>query len=156
MPKRIVFPEKGQVELQDFELPVMNPTDIQVRTLYSLMSIGTETTILHQKYAPDTHYDRVFSFPQLKTGVQAVAEVESVGSAVAQRIAIWPTGPAPMIKTDPIDSNRPAHAARYAVFARPHQHAFLRSIPSGTGEQSASGITWCEPCAIRMKILSPT
>ena len=82
MPKRIVFPEKGRVELQEFDLPDVGPTDIRVRTLYSLMSIGTETTILHQNYAPRTHYDRIFSFPQLKTGVQAVAEVESIGADV--------------------------------------------------------------------------
>ncbi len=82
MPKRIVFPEKGRVELQEFDLPDVGPADIQVRTLYSLMSIGTETTILHQKYAPGTHYDRIFSFPQLKTGVQAIAEVESIGAEV--------------------------------------------------------------------------
>jgi 2-desacetyl-2-hydroxyethyl bacteriochlorophyllide A dehydrogenase len=82
VPKRIVFPEKGRVELQEFDLPNVGPSDIQVRTLYSLMSIGTETTILHQKYAPGTHYDRIFSFPQLKTGVQAIAKVESIGPAV--------------------------------------------------------------------------
>ena len=63
-------------------MPDVGPADIQVRTLYSLMSIGTETTILHQKYAPGTHYDRIFSFPQLKTGVQAIAEVESIGADV--------------------------------------------------------------------------
>ena len=83
MPQRIVFPEKGRVELQAFDLPYVGSTDIQVRTLYSLMSIGTETTILHQKYAPGTHYDRIFSFPQLKTGVQAIAEVESIGGEVS-------------------------------------------------------------------------
>ena len=82
MPKRIVFPEKSLVELQEFDLPDIGPTDIQVHTLYSLMSIGTETTILHQKYAPGTHYDKMFSFPQLKTGVQAIAEVDSIGAAV--------------------------------------------------------------------------
>jgi 2-desacetyl-2-hydroxyethyl bacteriochlorophyllide A dehydrogenase len=82
VPQRIVFPEKGRVELQAFDLPEPGPTDIQVRTLYSLMSIGTETTILHQKYAPGTHYDRIFSFPQLKTGVQAIAEVEFTGADV--------------------------------------------------------------------------
>jgi len=80
VPKRIVFPVKGRVELQEFDLPDVGPHDIQVRTLYSLMSIGTETTILHQKYAPGTHYDKIFSFPQLKTGVQAIAEVESSGA----------------------------------------------------------------------------
>jgi 2-desacetyl-2-hydroxyethyl bacteriochlorophyllide A dehydrogenase len=82
MPQRIIFPAKGQVALQDFELPVPGPGDLKIRTLYSLMSIGTETIILHQKYAPDSHFARMFSFPQLKTGVQAIGKVEQVGAAV--------------------------------------------------------------------------
>jgi 2-desacetyl-2-hydroxyethyl bacteriochlorophyllide A dehydrogenase len=84
MPRRIVFPQKGQVALQEFTLPEPGPGDVKVRTLYSLMSIGTETTILHQKYAPGTHFAHRFSFPQLKTGVQAIAEVEQVGSEVGE------------------------------------------------------------------------
>lgn len=83
MPKRIIFPEKGQVALVDFELPEPGPLDLKVRTLYSLMSIGTETTVLHQRYAPGTHFARMFSFPQLKTGVLAVGEIERLGSSVA-------------------------------------------------------------------------
>ena len=83
MPKRIVFPARGQVALQDFELPAPGPHDLRIRSLYSLMSIGTETIILHQKYAPDSHFARMFSFPQLKTGVQAVGEVEQLGAAVS-------------------------------------------------------------------------
>ena len=82
MPQRIIFPKRGQAVLQDFELPEMADDSVRVRTLYSLMSIGTETAILHQKYDPGTHYDRIFGFPQLKTGVQAVAVVEAVGRAV--------------------------------------------------------------------------
>jgi len=82
MPRRIVFPAKGQVALEEFEPPGLGPGDVQVRTFYSLMSIGTETTILHRKYAPDTHFARMFSFPQLKTGVQAVGEIEMVGEDV--------------------------------------------------------------------------
>ena len=76
MPRRIIFPHKGQVALQDFTLPDLGPRDLKICTLYSLMSIGTETIILHQKYAPDTHFARRFSFPQLKTGVKAVGDVE--------------------------------------------------------------------------------
>jgi 2-desacetyl-2-hydroxyethyl bacteriochlorophyllide A dehydrogenase len=83
MPKRIVFPARGQVALQDFELPAPGPHDLKIRTLYSLMSIGTETIILHQKYAPDSHFARMFSFPQLKTGVQAIGVVELVGADVS-------------------------------------------------------------------------
>ncbi|HNP35935.1 MAG TPA: zinc-binding alcohol dehydrogenase [Woeseiaceae bacterium] len=46
------------------------------------MSIGTETTILHEKYSPGTHFDRIFAFPQLKTGVQALGVVEELGADV--------------------------------------------------------------------------
>lgn len=84
MPQRIVFPEKGEVELQQFELPSVGAADIRVKTLYSLMSIGTETTILLQKYDPGTHYDKIFSFPQLKTGVQAIGRVEQCGKAASE------------------------------------------------------------------------
>ena len=70
------------LHLREFALPPLNAGSVRLRTLHSLMSIGTETAILHQRYAAGTHYDRIFSFPQLKTGVQAVAEVEAVGAEV--------------------------------------------------------------------------
>jgi 2-desacetyl-2-hydroxyethyl bacteriochlorophyllide A dehydrogenase len=79
MPQRIVFPEKGRVELQPFELADIGPQDVRVRTQYSLMSIGTETIILHQRYDADTHFAKIFSFPQFKTGVQALGTVEACG-----------------------------------------------------------------------------
>ncbi len=84
MPKRIVFPSKGQVELQSFDLPELAPEDVLVRTLYSVISIGTETTILHQNYARGTHFDNIFSFPQLKTGMQAVGVVDRVGETASR------------------------------------------------------------------------
>lgn len=83
MPKRIIFPKQGRVVLEDFDPGEPGHGDLGVRTIYSLMSIGTETTILHRKYAPDTHFAQMFSFPQLQTGVQAVAEIERVGSGVS-------------------------------------------------------------------------
>jgi len=84
MPKRIVFPAKGQVALEDFELPGLADGDVRVRTSFSLISIGTETIILHQRYGADTHFARMFSFPQLKTGVLAVGEIEQVGAGVIE------------------------------------------------------------------------
>ncbi len=84
MPKRIIFPQKGLTRLDSFELPEPGLDDVRLRTLYSVMSIGTETTILHQKYDPGTHFAKWFSFPQLKTGVQAVALVERVGAGVEE------------------------------------------------------------------------
>ena len=84
LPERIVFPEKGRVRLEEFELPPLAPGDIQIRTRYSLMSIGTEMIILHQRYDPDTHFARMFSFPQYKTGVQAIGEVTATGLAESE------------------------------------------------------------------------
>ena len=84
MPSRIIFPEKGRVSLETFQLPAPAPDQVRVRTRYSLMSIGTETIILNEKYDPDTHFAGMFSFPQLKTGVQAVGEVEAAGRDVEE------------------------------------------------------------------------
>ena len=84
MPKRIIFPEKGRVAFETFDLPKLAVNAVRIRTHYSLMSIGTETIILNQKYDADTHFANMFSFPQLKTGVQAVGEVEETGSEVTE------------------------------------------------------------------------
>ena len=84
MPKRIIFPEKDRVSFEDFELPEIRPGQVRVRTYYSLVSIGTETIILGRKYDADTHFARIFSFPQLKTGVQALGQVEQVARDVEE------------------------------------------------------------------------
>jgi 2-desacetyl-2-hydroxyethyl bacteriochlorophyllide A dehydrogenase len=75
--RRIVFPSVGEVALEQYTLAKPARGEILVRTVYSLMSIGTETTILHGRYAPDSHFARMFSFPQLQTGVQSVGIVEA-------------------------------------------------------------------------------
>jgi threonine dehydrogenase-like Zn-dependent dehydrogenase len=82
MARRIIFPRQGMVDIESFEARAPQAGEVRVRTLYSLMSIGTETTILHAKYDPGTHFAARFSFPQKKTGVQSVAVVEDVGADV--------------------------------------------------------------------------
>ena len=84
MGRRIIFPARGQVGLDPFEPRAPDAGEIRVRSLYSLMSIGTETIILHARYEPGTHFAARFSFPQLKTGVQTVAVVEAVGEGVQE------------------------------------------------------------------------
>ena len=61
MPKRIIFPEKGKVAFETFDLPKLAVDDVRIRAHYSLMSIGTETIILNQKYDADTHFANMFS-----------------------------------------------------------------------------------------------
>ena len=80
--QRVIFPERGRVQLQGFEVRSPDAGEVRVCTQYSLMSIGTETTILHCKYDPGTHFAARFSFPQLKTGVQAIGTIEAVGAGV--------------------------------------------------------------------------
>ena len=82
MGKRIIFPNKGEVSFETFDVQAPGAGEVCVKTLYSLMSIGTETTILHQKYDPDTHFAKMFSFPQLQTGVQTIGVVDQVGPKV--------------------------------------------------------------------------
>lgn len=79
-----------------FDPPEPGPDEVQVRTLYSLISIGTETTILHQRYDPNTHFAKIFSFPQLKTGVQTVGEVVKAGANAAE----FTTGDFVFMRTD--------------------------------------------------------
>ena len=84
MARRIIFPEKGRVRFEPCDTRAPNEGEVLVRTQYSLMSIGTETTILHARYAPDTHFAARFSFPQMKTGVQAIGAIEAVGTGVTE------------------------------------------------------------------------
>lgn len=123
MPKRIIFPEKDRVSFEDFELPEPGPGQVRVRTWYSLMSIGTETIILGRKYDPDTHFARMFSFPQLKTGVQALGQVEQAAADVAD------------FRTGDIVYMREAHGSHQVLPA-----SACSPVPSGTDLKSAC---WC-------------
>jgi 2-desacetyl-2-hydroxyethyl bacteriochlorophyllide A dehydrogenase len=84
MPRRIIFPEKGRVRFEPFEPRAPGDGEVRVCSQYSLMSIGTETTILHAKYDPGTHFAARFSFPQLKTGVQTIATIDALGAGVTE------------------------------------------------------------------------
>ena len=121
--RRIVFPSRGTVSLDPFELREPNAGEIRVRTLYSLMSIGTETTILHQKYDPDTHFAARFKFPQLKTGVQSIAVVERTGDGVSE----FQTGNRIFM--------RMAHTSHWTLDA-----ALCSRVPDGVDLRSAC---WC-------------
>lgn len=123
MPQRIVFPEPHQVALQAFELPQLQGSDVQVRTRYSLMSTGTETTILGGRYAPDSHFARMFSFPQLKTGVQAVGEVEAIGTDVTE------------FRVGETVFMRMAHGSHQVL-----DQNLLSPVPEGVDQRSAC---WC-------------
>lgn len=60
---RVLFVDHGQVATESFELAAPGPGEIAVRSLYSLMSTGTENIMLHKLYAPGSHWERYVNFP---------------------------------------------------------------------------------------------
>ena len=123
MPARIIFPEKGKVKLEHYESPVLAQDDVRVRTYYSLMSPGTEGRILYRDYEPGSHFARMFSFPQLKTGVQAIGEVIEKGAKVDEFAA------------GDIVYMREAHGSEQVLPA-----AACSPVPAGIDQRSAC---WC-------------
>lgn len=74
--RRIVFRDKGVVELEDFEITGPGEGEVLVKTKYSLISPGTETAFLYG--LPNTPR----KYPQYP-GYSAVGEVIEVGKGVA-------------------------------------------------------------------------
>ncbi len=70
--KAIVFNTPGEISLGEFELGPCRPTDIIVRTLYTMVSSGTELRVLAG------HYGSAGKFP-LIPGYSLVGEVTFIG-----------------------------------------------------------------------------
>ena len=87
MARRIAFTGKQQVQLDTFELPALGEDQIQLRTLYSLMSTGTENIVFNRLFDPGTHWDKWVKYP-FYPGYLNVGEVEKVGAKVTD----WKVG----------------------------------------------------------------
>ncbi len=92
MARRLVMPEKGKVEIEEFELVRPLPGEVRVKTLYSLMSTGTELTVFNQRFVAGTHWVQYAQLPH-RPGYTVIGEVELRGPevdwpAVGQRVAI--------------------------------------------------------------------
>lgn len=61
--KQIIFPGPGHIELQDRRDPSLPRGFVRVLSQRSLISNGTELTILHKRFASGTHWDRWVRFP---------------------------------------------------------------------------------------------
>jgi len=78
---RVIFPAPSRVELEEFAPEAVGDGAVAVRTLYSLMSTGTELTVLNGEYEVGTHWDHWIQFP-FSPGYAAVGEVVEVGPGV--------------------------------------------------------------------------
>ncbi len=81
MAVRIVFAAKDAISLEEFTLPNEGDGQVRVRSLYSLISAGTETTVLTGAFARGTHWERYATYP-FYPGYSCVGLVEEVAPGV--------------------------------------------------------------------------
>jgi 2-desacetyl-2-hydroxyethyl bacteriochlorophyllide A dehydrogenase len=78
---RVVFPERGVVTLEEFNVPEVGPAQVLVRTSYSLVSSGTERIVLHGRFDPGTHWEGYARYP-FYPGYSSVGEIVAAGDDV--------------------------------------------------------------------------
>jgi 2-desacetyl-2-hydroxyethyl bacteriochlorophyllide A dehydrogenase len=83
MERRVVFMDKGCVDLETFVPADPGPQEVTVRTEYSLVSAGTETRCLRGDFAAGTHWDQWVKYP-FRPGYSAVGTIERTGREVTR------------------------------------------------------------------------
>jgi 2-desacetyl-2-hydroxyethyl bacteriochlorophyllide A dehydrogenase len=79
--RRIVFHGEGQVACEVFTPLECGPTQVQVRSEFTLMSTGTELIALHRVFEAGSAWDRWVRYP-FSPGYACVGRVVAVGSQV--------------------------------------------------------------------------
>ncbi len=79
----IVFAAPCEVVIEDRDVPSPGPGELLIRTRLTLISTGTELTILEGKYPPGSAWARYGKFP-FAAGYNNIGEVVGVGPEVAE------------------------------------------------------------------------
>ncbi len=116
----IVFPAPGRVELQRDAVPEPGPREVLVQTRKSLISTGTETSALHQKFEAGTHQANWIKYP-FRPGYSNVGTIVKVGEGVR----------------DFSVGDRIASRAGHSQFAIAHLERATR-IPEGVSDEDAA------------------
>lgn len=87
----VVFPDSGIVTIEDRERPEPGAGEVVIETSRTLVSTGTELTILSGKYPDDSHWDEYATYPFVP-GYTNVGQVVEIGAdvdefEVGQRVA---------------------------------------------------------------------
>jgi len=82
MDQKVVFVGPERVEVQPCPRPEPQSGQILVRTTRTIISVGTEMTILHGQFTPGSYWDRWVKFP-LTPGYMNCGIVEAVGTDVS-------------------------------------------------------------------------
>lgn len=79
--KTIVFPEPGEVIIEERPIPEPEEDEVLIRTEYSLISIGTELTLMSGEYPDNSRWEEYGGFPYIP-GYDNIGVVEDVGDNI--------------------------------------------------------------------------
>jgi NADPH:quinone reductase-like Zn-dependent oxidoreductase len=77
----IIFPERGVVRVEACPVPEPGPGEVLIRTRATLVSTGTELTVLTADYPQGSVWEAMFPFP-VRPGYDNVGEVVALGANV--------------------------------------------------------------------------
>ena len=81
---RVVFTGKQQVQLEPFEPGPVGEGQILIRTLYTLMSTGTENIVFNRLFDPGTGWHDWVKYP-FYPGYSTIGEIVEIGPGVENR-----------------------------------------------------------------------
>src|SRR6516225_3309949 len=126
--RAVVFTSPGQVELQEINMPAPAADEVQIRTTYSTVSVGTEGWILQNLFTwHPTPYPCVPGYQRVGVVEDVGRDVQGwhVGDHVMATLGAWPGS---------IQPNAGSHTALGNTPARE-----LYRLPDGVDELDASG-----------------
>ena len=128
----VAFPEPGEVALEERAVPEPGPEEVLIETRRTLVSTGTELTMLQAEYPPDSAWDR--DFPR-HPGYNNIGEVVAVGervdeSVLGERVGCYG------------DHAQYVTATQPSPLADPF--ATYRPIPEGIDDEAAAFFTFAE------------
>jgi threonine dehydrogenase-like Zn-dependent dehydrogenase len=90
--ERILFPAPNKVLMEEFSPAPLKKNEVQIKSIYSLVSNGTEKTALAGRFAVGSHWDQWVRYP-FAPGYATVGTVIKVGDAhltslIGNRVAI--------------------------------------------------------------------
>ena len=113
----VIFPAPGAVTFQDAPVAEPGPGEVRLRTRRTLISTGTELTILSGKFSADSAWGIYGRFP-FRAGYSAAAAVDAVGSGVGSLAVgdmVAASSPHARYVTVPADLVIPARGASHLL-----------------------------------------
>lgn len=84
--ERVAFPEPGDVVVEECPVPTPNADEVLIETERSLISTGTETTVMTGVYPKGSVWDEMVEHPVTETGYSNVGTIVEIGADVDEEL----------------------------------------------------------------------